>query len=37
MADALHGFLCLPPSFSHVQTTYATIQSFLGEEPNGHE
>jgi acetyl esterase len=37
MADALHGFLCLPPSFSHVQTTYAIIQSFLGEEPNGHE
>ncbi|MBR6790733.1 MAG: alpha/beta hydrolase [Oscillospiraceae bacterium] len=32
MEDALHGFLSMPPRFSHVKQTYRAIEDFLGGE-----
>lgn len=31
MADALHGFISLPPRFSHVKKAYSLINQFLNE------
>jgi len=31
VADALHGFFTLPPTFSHVSEVYSVINRFLGE------